>query len=399
MFKRSSMIAATALGLMALPWNGFVFAADKEPNEVRIAYLTQEIERPPALSNLAWLRPPADDGVQGARLGIDDNNTTGRFTKQHFVLEEQTIPLDGDVTAAVAELAADGHRFLVVNLQAPALDAVLSATGTEDLLIFNAGAPDDRFRNDDCRSFLLHTLPSRAMLADALAQYLVKRKWTDWFLITGGEPGDTLFANAIRRAAKRFGGTIVAEKAWTFSHDARRMAQAEVPLFTQGEDYDVVVVADEAGLFGDILMYSTWDPRPVVGTQGLVPTAWDRTVEQWGATQLQNRFAAKAGRGMTAKDYAAWAAVRSIGEAATRVSSTDFAAIAGYIRGETFELAAFKGRSLSYRPWNGQLRQPIPLTAARALVTLSPQEGFLHQHTELDTLGYDAPETRCSLNR
>ncbi|MCW5700126.1 MAG: branched-chain amino acid ABC transporter substrate-binding protein, partial [Rhodospirillales bacterium] len=113
----------------------------------------------------------------------------------------------------------------------------------------------------------------------------------------------------------------------------------------------------------------------------------------------QNRFAAKAGRGMTAKDYAAWAAVRSIGEAATRVSSTDFAAIAGYIRGETFELAAFKGRSLSYRPWNGQLRQPIPLTAARALVTLSPQEGFLHQHTELDTLGYDAPETRCSLNR
>lgn len=307
--------------------------------------------------------------------------------------------MDGDVTAAVAELAADGHRFLVVNLQAPALDAVLSATGTEDLLIFNAGAPDDRFRNDDCRSFLLHTLPSRAMLADALAQYLVKRKWTDWFLITGGEPGDTLFANAIRRAAKRFGGTIVAEKAWTFSHDARRMAQAEVPLFTQGEDYDVVVVADEAGLFGDILMYSTWDPRPVVGTQGLVPTAWDRTVEQWGATQLQNRFAAKAGRGMTAKDYAAWAAVRSIGEAATRVSSTDFAAIAGYIRGETFELAAFKGRSLSYRPWNGQLRQPIPLTAARALVTLSPQEGFLHQHTELDTLGYDAPETRCSLNR
>jgi ABC transporter substrate binding protein (PQQ-dependent alcohol dehydrogenase system) len=366
--------------------------------EIRMAYLGQTVERPPALSNLEWLAPADDEGLQGARLGIDDNATTGRFTNQTFVLDEKVVAADGDIRAAVRDLHADGHRFLVANVAGEALDAIVAMPEAQTMLIFNAGAPDDRFRVAECAAFLLHTLPSRAMLADALAQYLVKQNWTEWFLVTGTRPQDALFAKAVRRAAKRFGADIVAEKTWTFDHDIRRMAQAEMPRFTQVDDHDVLIVADELGLFGDYLMYGTWLPRPVAGTQGLVPAAWDRTVEQWGATQLQNRFTARAGRGMSARDYAAWAAVRSIGEAATRTGSNDFEAMKSFITGDGFELAGFKGRKLSYRLWNGQLRQPIPLTTPRAIVTLSPQEGFLHQHTELDTLGYDAPETTCAMN-
>ena len=49
------------------------------------------------------------------------------------------------------------------------------------------------------------------------------------------------------------------------------------------------------------------------------------------------------------------------------------------------------------RPWNQQLRQPIPLTDGRSTIFVSPQEGFLHQMTELDTLGLDPPETKCKL--
>ncbi len=391
----------TARGLLlvlVLAAGAGVAAEPAETTEVRIAYLGQAIERPPTLSNLDWLAPADDEGLQGARLGIDDNATTGRFTKQRFHLDETIVPIDGDVAAAVRGLHADGHRFLVANVGADALDTIRAMPEAKTMLIFNAGAPDDRFRVEDCGPSLLHTLPSRAMLADALAQYLVTKNWKRWFLVTGARPEDALFAEATRRAAGRFGGKIVAEKTWTFDHDIRRMAQEEMPGFTQVEDYDVLIVADEMGLFGDYLAYRTWHPRPVAGTQGLVPTAWDRTVEQWGAAQLQKRFAAKAGRGMSARDFAAWAAVRSIGEAATRTRSNDFDAIGAYLSSDAFELAAFKGRKLSYRPWNGQLRQPIPLTTARAIVTLSPQEGFLHPHTELDTLGYDAPETRCKMN-
>jgi ABC transporter substrate binding protein (PQQ-dependent alcohol dehydrogenase system) len=388
-------VAVLAFGL----WMDIAPSAATEIADLSIGYLTKEVERPPALSNLQWLQPPADGGLQGARLAIDDNNTTGRFTNQRFALAEKIVPAGGDVGAGLRELAAAGHRFVVTNLGAQDLDEILATPEAKRMLIFNAGAPDDRFRNKDCKGFLLHTVPSRAMLADALVQFLVKKQWMDWFLITGIGPEDALFADALRRAAKRFGGKIVVEKTWNLTYDARRTAEAEVPVFTQVRDYDVLAVADEAGVFGEQLMYLTWRPRLVAGTQGLVPTAWHRAVEQWGAAQLQSRFFSKAGRWMTDKDYAAWVAVRSIGEAATRVKSIDFAAIAEYLRSDAFELAGYKGRKLSYRRWNGQLRQPIPLVTPRGLVSTSPQKGFLHPRTELDTLGYDEPESACKLGQ
>jgi ABC transporter substrate binding protein (PQQ-dependent alcohol dehydrogenase system) len=200
----------------------------------------------------------------------------------------------------------------------------------------------------------------------------------------------------LHRAAKRFGGRIINEKAWSFDTDLRRTAQKEMPLFTQGGDYDVVLLADERGDFGEYVLYNSWLPRPVAGTQGLTPVAWHRVIEQWGAAQLQSRFEAQSGRWMQARDYAAWAAVRSIAEAVTRVQQAEAPVLRNFLLSDDFSLAAFKGRKLSYRPWSGQLRQPIALVHPRALVSQSPQEGILHPVTDLDSLGYDAPESRCA---
>jgi ABC transporter substrate binding protein (PQQ-dependent alcohol dehydrogenase system) len=50
------------------------------------------------------------------------------------------------------------------------------------------------------------------------------------------------------------------------------------------------------------------------------------------------------------------------------------------------------------RDWNLQLRQPILLFDGRNTVSVSPQEGFLHPTSELDTLGADRPETKCKLD-
>jgi ABC transporter substrate binding protein (PQQ-dependent alcohol dehydrogenase system) len=100
---------------------------------------------------------------------------------------------------------------------------------------------------------------------------------------------------------------------------------------------------------------------------------------------------------MTERDYAAWMAARAIGEAATRAQSADPDAIVQYMRSDKFDLAAFKGVKLSFRRWDGQMRQPILLADADSLVSVSPQPGFLHQFSELDTLGTDRPETGCNL--
>jgi ABC transporter substrate binding protein (PQQ-dependent alcohol dehydrogenase system) len=366
---------------------------------VRIGWLSKAGKRSWPASYLD--QPPDDEGLQGARLAVSDDNTTGRFTGQTFALIESVAPEGGDVAAAFRELAAKGTRLVLSGVDAPQLLALAALPDAARATIFNTAAPDDRLRGADCRANILHAVPSRAMLADALIQYLVIKRWKDLLLVVGRGDGDHEFAADIRHAAEKFGAHIVAEKPWSFIPGARRTdtghfaIEAEVARFTEGVGYDVLVVADEEDAFGDELSYRTFAPRPVAGTQGLVPSAWARPHQQWGATQLQNRFLRQAKRWMNDRDYAAWLAVRAIGEAATRSKSTDPAAISAFIRGERFELAAYKGAPVSFRSWDGQLRQPILLADGRSLVSVSPQPGFLHQFSELDTLGIDRPESKC----
>jgi ABC transporter substrate binding protein (PQQ-dependent alcohol dehydrogenase system) len=368
---------------------------------VQIGWLSQGVKRYLPLTYLD--QSPEDEGIQGARLGIADNDTTGRFTGQSFELVERVVPEDGDVAAAFRDLTGRGIRLVVTDLAASDLLALASLSEAAQVTIFDTAAADDRLRGEDCRANLLHLLPSRAMLADGLVQYLVVKRWTNLLLVVGRSDGDHEFAGDIRHAAQKFQAHIVKEKPWTFVPGARRTdtghfaIQAEVARFTQGIGYDVLVAADEADEFGDQLSYRTFYPRPVAGTQGLVPSAWARPHEQWGATQLQDRFLRQAKRWMTDRDYAAWMAVRAIGEAATRTKSSDLTAISGFLRSDRFELAAYKGARLSFRPWDGQLRQPILLADARSLVSVSPQPEFLHQFSALDTLGIDQPETKCRM--
>ncbi|MFQ5775072.1 MAG: ABC transporter substrate-binding protein [Kiloniellaceae bacterium] len=388
----------------ALTWGGAVSGARaqtaKAPLEVRIVYITkQEKTRVP----LSLVEPVVTDaGLAGARVAVRDNSTTGRFLDHTYDLIEAVVPEDGDLLATFGAQLAQGHRLFVADVHADQLLALADAPGAAGALIFNVRASDDALRNERCRANVLHVMPSRAMKADALAQYLVWKKWTRWFLVYGTGSGDLAYAEALRRAAKKFGAKIVEERAIEENAPAARtdtghvQIQRQIPVLTQGaKDHDVLVVSDESDVFGEYLPYRTWDPRPVAGTQGLIATPWHRTQEQWGATQMQRRFARAAGRFMGERDHTAWAAVRSIGEAVTRTGSADAARIKEFLLSGAFKLAAFKGEPLTFRPWNGQLRQPILLAAPRTLVSVSPQEGFLHQHSRLDTLGYDRPEARC----
>jgi ABC transporter substrate binding protein (PQQ-dependent alcohol dehydrogenase system) len=340
----------------------------------------------------------SDEGLAGAELGIADDNGTGRFTQQEFVLEPLVTAPEEKLHDALANLPPSVH-FVVANL--PAVALVQAAHDFPQLTFLNAGTTDTGLRDKQCAANVLHTIPSRAMLADALAQYLTWKKWRRWFLVVGPAPADGLYADAIRRSAQKFGAQIVAEMPWTFqtanahADTGHATLQTEIPAFTRVDDYDVLIVADEAGLFGAVLEGRTFLPRPVAGTQGLVATGWSPVNVEWGGLQLQNRFLKRFSRHMTAKDYAAWVAVRAIGEAAVRTRSTDSKTIVAFMRGPDFLVSGFKGQGQSFRPWNGQMRQPILIAGPRALVSASPQPGFLHRRSVLDTLGLDEGESRC----
>ncbi len=394
------MMIVIALGVtVLLPLQRPAAAQEEAGATLRIGFLGQSVTRTPPEPYLD--PPPQDEGVAGARLAIDDDNTTGRFVNQHFALEEKIVPEGGDVAAAFRQLVGAGIRIVATDLPAKALLAVADLPEAKDVTILNAGAPDDELRAKDCRANVLHTLPSRAMLADALIEYLMAKQWRNIALATGPTEGDRAYAAAIRHAVAKFNARLVADKPWTYKPGSRRSDTghyaigAEVARFTEGLSYDVLVVADEDDEFGDYVAYATYDARPVAGTHGLVPTAWARPHQEWGATQLQDRFLRKTKRWMTDLDYAAWLAVRAAAEAATRTQSVDPAKLIAYMRSDKFELAGYKGMPLSFRPWDGQMRQAILLADSRALVSVSPQPEFLHQFSPLDTLGIDRPESQC----
>src|SRR5438445_687187 len=395
--RGASLIRLLLAGTFLFAW----MSASTDAAEINIGYL-RRADPKSALSLIEV--PAANDGVAGARLAIDDNNTTGRFLDQQFSLEDIRLEGGADAAAATMALAERGVSLMIVDLPADALLKAADAGAARKLLFFNVGALDDRLREEDCRANVIHTAPTRSMLADALAQYLVWKQWRRWLLVVGSHAEDKLYGDALRRSAKRFGARIVQDKVFEDTGGARRtdsgvvQIQRQLPVFTQGAPaYDVLVAADESEVFASYLPYRTWDPRPVAGSAGLVPTSWDGSHDQWGAVQLQDRFMKQFSRRMTALDMQAWTAVRMIGDSASRTRSTNPKAMVDFLKGPDFALAAFKGQRLTLRDWNLQLRQPVLLRDGRTIVSVSPQEGFLHQVSELDTLGFDRPESRCRL--
>ena len=374
--------------------------ADVPAEKVPIVYLSKNYEEPPPLSLLEKIL--TDEGVAGARLGIEANNTTGTFLGQHFTLVEATVSAEGDIVAKARDVLAGGDALIVADLEPQDLLAVADLPEAKGSVIVNIRSSRDELREEQCRANIFHVVPSYSMKADALAQYLIWKRWPRWFLVKGTTPEDQAYADAVKRAAKRFGGKVVEERTFKFEVGQRRtdsghqQIQTQMPELTQGaEPHDVIWVADVGEAFGDYLMYRTYDTDPVVGTQGLVAAAWHRAYEQYAGTQLQNAFEEFAHRIMTERDYEGWLAVRVFGEAATRTGKVDVKSLRDYILSDQFKVAGFKGQQLTFRSWDHQLRQPILIAGPRALVSMSPQDGFLHEKFPTDTLGVDEPETKC----
>lgn len=376
-------------------------SGEPETQTVKIGFL-RTYERTLALSALDI--PPEDIGLAGATVAISDNNTTGSFMGQAFTLDVTSLAPGDDVTEPAREMLDAGIHYLVTDLSPDDTLTVADLAAANDALVLNAGALDNRLRGADCRANMLHTAPSRAMLTDGLAQYLMWKQWRNWALVAGEHENDRLFAEALKRSAKKFGGRIVAEKTFEDRGGARAtdsgqaLVQRQIPVFLQDlPEHDVLLVADESEVFGTYVPWRTWIPRPVAGSAGLTPGSWHPASEQWGGAQIQNRFEDVAGRRMQSKDMQVWTAIRVIGEAASRTQSVAPATIDAFIKAPDFTVAAFKGQRLTFRDWDWQLRQPILLGTEASVVSASPQEGFLHRVSELDTLGIDRPETACDM--
>lgn len=333
---------------------------------------------------------PAFDGIdvalQEARFELDAAGAS-------LTLERNAVADAQAARDSASRAQAAGYAAIVSDLPG---DWLLAAADATPLPLLNVGDASDRLRERDCRARVLHLLPSERMRADAMAQTLVARRWTQVLLLSGPSALDTERAAVAMATIKRYALKLVQNKPFKLSADPRERDLAN-PLLLTGSasvgSYDVVWVVDSDGEFARALPYRTALPRPVVGDAGLVALAWQAQFERFGAPQVSRRFAKAAGRPMTASDWAAWMAGKALAAAATTAPKGPAAAFAKVL--PALELDGSKGTSLSFRAWDGQLRQPMLLTDGQGVITMAPADGVLHPKNNLDTLGADAPEKLC----
>jgi ABC transporter substrate binding protein (PQQ-dependent alcohol dehydrogenase system) len=384
--------------LAVLSCIGVETAPAAELREVRIAY----VER---------LEDPLYAGTKGyaglyevehrspwpaAELGIADSAAVGAAIGVKFTLLRRTLTKQEDASVALRALVSE-HGIVAAILDLPISDMVSTAVGasSEPVVLFNARHADVELRQAACRTNLFHTMPSLDMLTDGLAQGLLIRNWTRVLVLEGETPGDITFSTAFQDSARKFGLKIAEVRHFLLGNNPRQRDQNNIRLLTGGARYDVVFVADASREFAPFVPYNTMDPRPVVGSEGLVPLAWHIYWERHGAPQLNRRFARRTGRPMTDLDWAAWVAIRAVTEAEVKNRKTPERPLGDALLDSSLTLELYKGFPGSFRPWNRQLRQPILLATPNAVVGLTPVEGALHQYNNLDTLGTDAPQFHC----
>jgi ABC transporter substrate binding protein (PQQ-dependent alcohol dehydrogenase system) len=338
----------------------------------------------------AYLGHPGGSARDGVQVALDESRFELEAASTGIALEPLVAASREAALAAAQQAEKSGAAVLLTDLPADWTRAVADAV---KLPVFNVGNAEDALRQADCRTNLWHLLPSDRMRADAVAQSLVARKWTQVLLLTGPSAADAVRGAAASSALKRYGLKLVASRPFKLSGDPRERALANPLLLTGGLDHDVIWVVDSDGEFARTLPYRTALPRPVVGDAGLTALAWHAQFDRFGAPQVVRRFTKAAQRPMTAHDWAAWMAGRALVAAALAAPKGPTSAWAKALTGT--ELDGSKGVSLSFRSWDGQLRQPMLLTDGQGVIGMAPVDGILHPRNALDTLGADAPEKLC----
>ncbi len=387
----AGLLAVCALCWSAAAWaEEFVFAyvgLEGDPHyraERRYTGLTLKQPYPP---------------LSGAETAIRESRIIGRSLGIKFELLERAVPSGQDAAAVVEALNEEsGAKVFLLDLPAQMLRATASRLAGAPLLLFNVRNKDDDLRNENCAPNLYHTVPSYRMLTDALVQYLFKKGWKKVLVLRGPSEADRAYADSFLASARRMRLEVVGDRKFELTNDPRRRGDSNVALITGGLDHDVIFIADRRGEFSRYVPYQTYLPRPLVGDEGMTPTAWHWTWERHGAPQLNQRFARiEKTRPMRAEDWAAWASVKSVVTAIRKTGSTELGGLRRFLTGPDTAIDVYKGNPVSFRAWNNQLRQPILLHTHNAVVARAPVEGFLHRLNYLDTLGYDREESKCAL--
>lgn len=321
--------------------------------------------------------------AQGAAMAADEFVFNAEMLGIDFAVPTLVASGPDEVAAAAEALVAEHGVFGVVGGFDAAEAAALAAWSVETGVPFiNVGSSDDALRNELCQPTMFHVEPSAAMYLDSMAGWYVRSGLRQWYFVRGVDQESSAQLQRINRALRErhFGVRSVGESAIEEGADLgesidriqRSGADLVVLLLPAHEQLRVLTALESAGVEAMVTGFpypeaqtrtfyaASREAAPVLGTGHRI-SAWEATLDAYGARELNARYRAAFGEPMDASAWAVYQGVKILYEAAFFSGSTAADDVIGYMTGPQAVFDVWKGIGTTFRPWDGQLRQSVYL--------------------------------------
>jgi ABC-type branched-subunit amino acid transport system substrate-binding protein len=344
-------------------------AQAQAPRVVRIAHLSHRQGRDSETATYA---------IMGAQLGAEEADiTAGMFgTKVELIIEDGVTP--NNMLALVRRLSDQGHLAAIITALDDHTTASLSALAQQErVLCLNTTARGGELRGEKCYRSTFHVEPDHAMYTQAMGQWLVQNNHKRWYYVVS-EAG---FGQEVYHRSRRFlqhqGGADLGRSVITPGQSDYQGVLAHLG----GVEAEAVVVALKGEELRHFLeQYTASGLKPLLAgipldmialwqaslesMQGVWVASWYHGLERFSARELNRRFYRRFEKPAEGFAWTNWAAVKLVMEGVLRSGSTEAAALVSYLEGAP-PFDGHKGRSLTFREWNHQLRQPLYVLKAR----------------------------------
>lgn len=387
---------------------GMSFAAQGAEFHITIV-TTPDLEAPDRGQSFAGIQTQIERPVlRSAKLALFESKTSYEAFDILPVLNTLNLDSSVDYRAQFADIHPDS--LVIVDTPEETFIEVAQILGQLNLTTVNVRHTSPELRENLCLDTLFHTIPSDRMYFDALAQFLIHSNWRKVLVVHGASEVDHARVKTLNESLLKFGADISDIREFTLSHHPDDRDRNIPEWITGGRSYDVVAVIDTARDYGRYIQYRTRRARPVVGDVGLVPRGWHRTLERYGAPQLNERYREfdgtdrlPASEAMSDAEFATWSAIKLITNSLNTIDSNNASLkeslnVATILKHPDAQVDLYKGTRGSMRRWNQQLRQPVLLATDDAVIAVAPMPKFLHPLHYVDTLGLDEPESTCQLD-
>ena len=316
--------------------------------------------------------PIAPSILRGAKMGVAEADSLAQMFGKRIELAVPSVPGPEKLAGVASRLVKEGVPVLVGGGDERAAEALREIALEGKALFLNVGSAADRLRTERCDRHTFHVFASVEMHVGAVGFWLIEeKKARRWALLTESEE----VRRAVLALAEARGATVVegapavsGTTDWRPTLERFRAAAPEALWIGLGpgslpgffQQYGPAGLSGQlVGITPDALGLPSLEREAL---RGVWPVMWHHTLEKYSARDLNARHKRRFGEPLDGASWSAWAALKLVGEATVRAGTTP-QAILEYLESDP-PFDGHKGRPLTFRKRDHQLRQPLYLAQA-----------------------------------